>query len=235
MIYVPFLGASVSSSALLMHFDGNFDDSSINAHTVTSNGSIATDPAGYFDEALKGNGSGGNYLSIADSPVFVFDGSEEWSIDFWIYIPTAAILATYGVVIGKWTNVTSNRLQFIVALKSDRKIYLVNGNGTAFIGESPAPNTAIPLDTWTHIAVFYREPTPLTYALEAAIDGSVSTVESGSGGLGWSDTTAPITIGDVEYGGLALATGVKVDELRVVIGALDYDGSNFTPPTAPYA
>ncbi|HLE87592.1 MAG TPA: LamG domain-containing protein [Candidatus Brocadiaceae bacterium] len=76
-----------SNTMLLLHFDGNFTDSSpTTPHTITGNGSIATDTGTkkFGTASCKFATGGGQYLTIPDDVDFVLsDGT--WAIDMWVY------------------------------------------------------------------------------------------------------------------------------------------------------
>ena len=154
MIYVPYLKRSLSGE-LYLRFEGNFNDSSLAARTVTNNGaSRSTDHPGGGAEALEGNGSG--YLTVVDDGAFDI-GGRIFQIRFHLYIESTAALNTPdNIVIGKWGAVDGSWFINIYAAAGLANQALLNlgrrSSGSYFFGSwSPA---FLPTDTLMQVTVW---------------------------------------------------------------------------------
>jgi len=209
---------------LLLHFDGDFIDASSSARTVTSHGATrSTDHPAWGTEALEG---GGGWLEVTDDGSFDF-GSGVFSVDFQLYIETAATFGTDNIVAGKWGPADGS--WFVGINGSNGRMHLGRRSGGTYIFDMLS-SAALPRNTPMHIGVW--RPTPssaVNFSIDGVIDGSAP------GALSFDTSTNNLTIGAVVGGGAALPAGVHVDELRIRVGAaVEYGNTNFTPPTGPY-
>jgi hypothetical protein len=204
-----------SPASLLLHFDGDFTDSSPNSMEVTANGGGASISAteskfggssAYFDGA-------GDYLSI-DSPQSVNNfGTGDFTVELWAY--PLSQQQSRGIVssrtqspINAWTVVFydgDNNLEwhspFAIVLNTE---------------------TQIATGEWTHIAFVRKNGTLIAYVNgnEVASNADNSEYES----------TSILSIGTDTY--YSDTFNGYIDELRIVKGLAVYTGP-FTPPTAP--
>lgn len=194
-------------TSLLLHFDGNFTDSSPNGLTVTANGGAATSTAqskwggasAYFDGA-------NDYISNASSNWQYWD-QDDWTIELWLYPQLAE---------GYEPIVTANASLNLHGLNSD--LYLnnaSNGNGgIQAIG-------ALQVGQWQHIAVVRHLGISTIY-----VDGT----SVASGPVPYGDAATELHIGGSPTQS-AYFNGY-IDDLRIVRDAAIYT-ANFTPPTGP--
>lgn len=224
-------------AALLLHFDGNFSDSSANNHPVTSVSANRTSTAKFGTEAYSGSLTG--YLTIPDSDALEL-GLREWSVDWWIYVSSSATLGTVNSVLSKWT-VLPNRLQWIFGISPGRQLSYITGTGSSF-SQNNVYGATIPVDQWVHCAIYLKKSFDalggtVSWATYFSVNGSTTL---GPGGLGppggGVETNAPVVVGGTDYFDGMLSSGIYVDELRLVIGdrLVDFPAGNFTPPTGPY-
>lgn len=215
---------SGGDQALLLHFNGDFVDSSPFARTVTVYGTPGyTSTYEKFDQAYSPSGT--SWGETADDGTFDF-GSDTFSVDFWLYIETAASLAVDNVVVGKWG--AGNGSWFVNIYGPQERLNFGRRSAGVYNFDNLMPSRTLPRDSLMHVAIWKA---PSTGDLFLAIDGIIETSVT----LPAIDGTAnDLGIGAVVGGGAALVPGIHVDELRIRRGAIDYDTSNFTPPTAPY-
>lgn len=220
-----FSGRPGYDAILLMHFDGDFEDSSRYRHTVTPYGGlVASNSSSLFAGGeLTFNGSG--WLEIDDADEFDLTGYQAVSIDCWIYIPTSASLAIDNTIASKWA---TNELSYWLGLGSTGELRLFEGQnnlGLAFLTISPS----LSRDAWHHIA-WWRTGgiSNLNYA---AVDGVITYSILGNGFLAQA---SKFSIGATEGGGAPMPAGVVIKELRMKTNVIDYGTSNFTPPAGPY-
>lgn len=197
-----------SYSVLLLHFEGNNNDTTILDDSAGFRPKYGTGMA-YFDGV-------GDYLTLPDSDDWHFTG--DLTIDFWLY-PTA--------------NSSGNRMLFGQAADSfcpielwwqtDRviKTYL-SFNNTSWVGGTHViASTAIDLNAWTHVALV-RNSSQFTFYLNGAQSGVTYTSTSP-----FTNSTNLLHIAYDTYKGY-------MDEFRLSNGIARFT-SNFTPSTGAYS
>lgn len=203
------------STSLLLHFDGDFTDSSSFANMVTDHNGVQTSSAqsvfggssGYFD------GSDG-FLSVGNSVGQL--GSGDFTVEFWIR-PTA--LNAYTTFAGTFSGWGNNVAEWMILVDADASALFWHGD-SGFVGLS----TTISLDSWQHIA-FVRHNGTLTLYKNGASQGSVSNSEDyNSTGEMWIGHTPEAIAGRFFAG--------YMDDFRVVKGHAVYT-ADFLPPTVP--
>lgn len=219
---------------LLLHYDGNFTDSSQSAHTVTANGSIGrtSSTVKFGSEAVTFDGID-DYLSVADSTDWPV-GSLIWSVDFWLYVPTSASLATDNTLVSQWQDSADQRSWWIGLNEDCRLRFFRSSNGTLTNAHfhSFSATGDITRDAWHHIAVWRS---PITDEIQGAVNGvRTYTTEFVPAGQTLHDSTANLTHGATGDALALLPSGIVIDELRICKGAIDYADADFTPPTAAY-
>jgi hypothetical protein len=225
-VTIPGLGDPYYDNvSLLLHFNGNLTDTSASPKTVTAVGNAAATGAakyGTYSLAIDGNGDG---LSISDG---LPRGSENFTVEFWIYKNTA------------WTGESGSRIIYEWADNSvfgGVQCYLDNSQNALRVGRYGAGDwymdyaaSNFSASTWYHIAVTRSGSTMTLW-----VNGTAAQSSSYSGSFG---STAGIqSIGIGSYLGTFGASGSwpgLIDEFRVTRGVSRY-ASAFTPPAAAFA
>jgi hypothetical protein len=208
-------------ASLLLRFDGNFNDSSANALTVTANGdaSINTTTKKYGSGSAYFDGDG-DYLSIAASAALEL-GAGDWTVEFWFMRLSGT--PAYELSFSSWHNTGS---AFWFGVENGEINVSLNDNALNFDGQNSSGATN--LDQWYHYACT-RESDTVRLFLDGALVHS-ATFTASVDALG----------GDVEIGGFNYDGGGVtsmfgyLDDVRVVKGLAVYT-ANFTPPTGPLA
>ncbi len=141
-----------SYTKLLIHSDTSdgsttFVDLSNGSHTITANGDaqhkIAQKKFGASSMYFDGTG---DYLSIPDSSDWTF-GTEDFTIDMWIY-PTSVNVGGYNEV---WLGATTN--QYIAfGINNSGGMIFYSGNGS-WVSTPTATSDVITNNNWQHVAV----------------------------------------------------------------------------------
>ena len=217
---------------LLLHCDGaangtSFPDSSLTPKTVTRNSDATTytllrkfltgaQPAsGYFDGT--GTYPTGNLVVANDSD---FDFTGDFTIDFWLYLPSNAAslknqkILGCSLVSGSWVG---------WHIKKDNASLRLNWEGSGFNTQF---SSDVPIETWTHVAVVRSGTTTKGY-LNGVEKFSLS--QSGTVTSGSYDFAVGASHNDAnwEY------PKMNIDEIRISNGIARWT-SAFTPPAAPY-
>lgn len=202
---------------LLIHFDGNFLDSSNNSLPILTQGDIQTS----FSESKFGGGSGyfngvdGNYLDVQINSDFL---EKELTIEVWVRLDSSPY--TRRTIIG---SIPHYHLQ--IAANSSGNVEVWTGDGNSWTGLLVS-NISIANGTWNHVAVTLGNEGTSVFC-NGSPAGKMSQKPSGSvslriGAISWS-------------GGFANSNFFgHMDELRIVQGAVLY-ASNFTPPSGPFS
>lgn len=198
-----------SAVSLLLNGD-TITDSSSSPKTITNNGSVAVNTSTkkfgtgslYFDGISS-------YLSIPDSTYFDFS-SNTFTIECWVYQTSNSGNAIYSYILDKRGGGGTYGLLLNAGVPS-----LMYGAGMA---ESKG-TTAIPLNTWTHIAVSVNSGTSQIF-----ING---TQTYSATGLTFPVGTAPVWIGRPNT--YSYYFSGYIDDLRVTKGLARYT-SDFVPP-----
>lgn len=202
-----------------------FIDSSVNAATITvgnnvAQGSVSPYPndAGIVYSPIVNGGSAnfdgvGDYLSVASTTNNII-GTSAFTIEAWVYITKLGVVQS---IINKGAATTgwalqinaSNNLQFVDAAT----LYTYSG-------------TAIPINTWTHIAVTRTSANSLYLFINGVRSALLGTVATN-----FSLTTI-IYIGCARASLTTLNFNGFISDLRFVKGSTVYE-NNFTPPVEP--
>lgn len=230
-----FSGASapVGSAVLLIDFESGIVDESPYGRALTPvNGAAASTTRAKFGS--YGMTTDGTYRIDASSAAELQFLSQEWSVDGWLYVPTAASLATDNTIAAKWTTTGGNKLSWWIGLRASGHLRFFFSNDGAYVGSFPDASAAgITRDAWVHFAV-WRCQASGTDRVYGAFNGVAYNVHSSSIGT-INSNAAPITIAGVDYTTSArLPNGCSLDELRICVGSIDYGHGNFTPPAVPY-
>jgi len=196
-------------------------DGSTDGHAITVAGDPTIEPISPYDaqeySAASHLGSAsfdgtGDYLSVAASSDFDL-GTSDFTIEGWVY----------------FSSYTSSN-NFIVGQNYFASVFQLNGSGYLQFYSSPASayiitgSTAIPTNTWTHIALV-RNGNAWTIYLNGKSDATATNAAD----AGYNSTN-PLTIG---YWNSTASNFVgNISDLRFVKGTAVYT-AEFTPPTAP--
>lgn len=198
-----------SSVSLLLHFDGNLTDSSPTPKTVTAIGNAAASAEakfGSYSLALDGDGDG---ISLSDG---FPRGTEDFTIEFWIYKNGSWSDETDYRVIYEWGDLSGGGVQMYLHPLDNVLRVGKYGQGDWYMTYSISSLSAA---TWYHVAV-----TRAGNAMTLFVNGSsvVSSTYTGSFG---SDSSALKSIGIGSSSGSYL-TGRswpgRIDDFRITRG-----------------
>jgi Concanavalin A-like lectin/glucanases superfamily len=191
--------------------------------TATVGGNIAAIPAltstnGYYATAFNGTNQ---YLTIPTNTIYQF-GSGDFTVETWVYVFSAAVNSAF---VGVWTGTASASSWLVTVGSTDStKIRFGYSDGTtATFVESTTG--AIPVATWTHIAVLRTSGTLKIYSNGAQVYSAALATTFASPATG------------LQIVGVASATFLMqtlISNLRVTKGVAVYTGA-FTPQTTPLA
>lgn len=194
--------ATTTPATILLHFDGDFDDSSVNNFTVTQQNGATTssDQSKFGGESLL---SDPGWASIAADPITDL-GSSDWTIELWYYQTGGG----YSLA-GQWGS--GGNSWFI----GNNSFYDSTTNSISW----DAPTS----DTWHHVAIVRKLNT-----IKAFIDGTMvnSTNFIGS----FTSSTSYIGIGRDQAGNATLVG--YIDDFRMTKDLAVYDGDFIPPTTA---
>lgn len=196
--------------------NNTFLDSSANALTITRNGNTTQGTFTPFSATGWSNffAGTGNYL-VAGTSTNLALGAGDFTIEFWLYL--LAYNPSTGITLD-WRTAGSAPANIPVLPLSASGVPLFYANvssGALIIGSS-----AIPLNTWTHLAVV-RSGSTVTMYLNGTSIGSAS--DSTNLGI------QTLNINDPQG---AYGTNGYFSNIRIVKGTAVYTAA-FTPPTSP--
>jgi hypothetical protein len=165
----------------------------------------------YFDGS-------GDYLIIPFSADFNF-GSADFAIEAWVYQNTQADWRT---IVSKNPTDTSGVWRLIIGASG----YLSFGYLNASTWTSVNAAGAVPISTWTHVAV-----TRQGSSLRLFVNGSLSSINA-SATLSIPDLSNNLYVGEVETTNTWQFNGY-IEDLRITKGIARYT-TNFTPPNAAF-
>ena len=208
-----------SQVSLLLHGDGTngsttIVDSSPTPKTVTAFGDaqISTAQSKFGGTSIAFDGSG-DYIAVADSDDFYFDG--DLTIEAWVYLTTQGSAFKY--IFAQWVDGEGNDRNF--SFNSLGEFYM-NRSGSTFSSSIGA----LSVDSWTFIAISLQGTT-----LRGFKNGVLAATTTVSGAA--NNSTAPFGVG--AYGNGNFPFNGYIDDLRITKGVARYT-ANFTPPTAPF-
>lgn len=223
-----FLGGVDSNTKLLVHADGagaSFSDSSLTPKTITVNGDSTQSTAqskfggssAYFDGT-------GDYLTAPSSSDFDF-ASGDYTVDFWVKVPTLQSAFVPLVMFGKsWAG--DNQSQWIIGLSSANKIEATHTNSSG-VASYVLDSSVISANTWYHIAAV-RSGGVITIYKNGTSIGTMNVSTSYALQAGWL-----LSIGGESELHYARLNGY-IDEVRITKGSAIWT-SNFTVPDSKYA
>jgi hypothetical protein len=204
---------AITNTIFLSCQSASFIDNSTNNLAITRTGSPTisqnqpftyTTPTTYGSEYFNGST---DYLSTPNStPLNLSSGS--WTIEAWVY---PLNYTNFDVIVAK-RNSTLKSYKFQILQTS---CYLA-----FYTGSSYNSTTAVPLNTWSHVAAVYNGTTLTLYLNGTSVYSSALTI---------TEQNIPLNIG---YDGVSNYFPGYISNLRIVKGTAVYT-SNFTPSTTP--
>ena len=197
-----------ANTLLLLHFDGNFKDSSKNNYAVTSS---ATFQPGKFGQA-----AGGSDIVMPDNIFHDLLLSEEFTIDYWYKVPGEN--QGHNILLG-WDG--GGMLYSAIRISCSRSnmvVFLEYNSGNSH-GDVYNQSITELTKEYHHIALV-RKGNRFMLFLDGVL--KIDIVNNNSSTLGSNRTRNKITWIDYTY----------IDEFRV--SNIARWTSNFTPPTKPY-
>lgn len=204
------------------HADGTDGQTSM---TDTDVGSVRLTSGQFSVEQVKFGSTSAkmlasSYFSLDANVQADIIGTNDFCIEFFLYIPNSAYVATR-VLLGN--NATGDNA-IGLALRADGKFVLGSRN-TAYLS---TVTSSVVADKWQHVAIT-RKGNVLTIWVDGVSVGSASAAN-------WNITGNPYYIGWGYFPSTSTAYysgGAYIDEFRFCIGTAVYD-SAFTPPSQPF-
>ena len=195
--------------SLLLSLDSNFNDSSLNNHSVTVNGNTTISST----ESKFGGGSGyfggTDYLRIPATPSLHI-GLQDFTLEMWVNRNGSSTSKFYIFNIGGHG---SNSYALYIQDGYLRSDFYTNTSISANIDTVPG--------VWSHIATSRENGVLRTF-----VDGVLVSTNSGAA---VSVSNSDITIGGLIWDQYYDFVGGYIDDLRLTIGVARYT-ANFTPP-----
>ena len=225
---------NVSGTSLLTCQDRRFIDNSSNLFTLTPSGAPQVHslsplaPTSAYSTSTVGGSIyfSGNTDSLSiPSGALVF-GSNNFTLEAWIYTPNTNISGNGGEVIfdnwiGANPNYVTNQFQFWIVSTGVLRFQYATGTSTA---TSISSTATVPLNVWNHIAAVKTDSTLDIYLNGTNVANGTLSISS----VGVSGTSS---IGKQSSGNPYYFNGY-ISNVRVLNGTALYNG-NFTPPSAP--
>lgn len=208
-------------ASLLLHFDGNFTDSSVNGLTVTANGgaAISTAEKKFGSGSAYFTGSSSDYATTPSTDGMVFGG--DFTIEAWTYW-TGDGTESF-VPIASCTGASDATGWLITSIGG--AMHFLGSGGSGWDVVAYATGVMIPQNQWSHIAVVRSGSSVTLYIDGTAVASATSSIAIVAGDdfyLGHYpiyDGSTPVSF-----------TGY-IDGFRITKAALYCD--EFTPPTTP--
>jgi len=217
------IGGNDEFTKLLLHFDGNFNDSSAIGNTVTPVGNIqiGASQIKFGSGSAFYDGLSENYPRIPDSDILEF-GAEDFTIDFWVQFNNV----TSNQVIYSKNQLGTNNAQWLDFLPGSNRLRLRVDPGGAFQEMNFTPFTPS-VGIWYHIAAVRNGNDFMVF-----VDGQqVGSTMTASGAIG--NYPSDLTIGSFANGFSQEDLDGYLDEFRISKGIARWT-SNFTPPAESY-
>jgi hypothetical protein len=215
-----------------LHMNGadnstTFTDCKNRTVTVVGDTKIKTDQfapltgntsSAYFDGT-------GDTLSIANSADFNFSTTPDFTVSFWIYIPTTPSSSQY--ILNKDGKYGSYYPQWRISIDANRILTLELGSGAggATLDQVYNSNWPVATNVWTHIEFGRTGTTLQLFQNGLRISTLTQTATMGN-------SSEPLTIGFQPNSPSGYFNGY-IDDLEIYKGVAVHT-SNFTPPTTPF-
>lgn len=207
----------------LLHFDGTDGATSItdfrdHVFTAAGNAQIDTAQSKFGGASLLLDGTG-DYVSTPSSADFQV-GSGDFTIECWI---RRAVTGAQHTIANKRSSSSAQEFGFAVGSTDFLSVSLYSGGSP--IGTVTGA-TALAANTWYHVAA-ERHGSTLRVYVNGVVDGSGAV-----SGAAQTNTSAFLIGRD----GFSTSRDFNgwIDDFRFTKGLARYQGTNFTPPTAPY-
>jgi len=222
---------AITNTSLLTCQSNRFIDNSTNNFTITANGTPKVQafqpfsPTASYTAAAYGGSSYFNgstdYLTTPANTAFAF-GTGDFTVEAWIYTTSRIGSGNYGSLI-TGAQVYGVSSDWILCLTSTGLLYFQIGVSSSGAYLS---NTAVPLNSWTHVA--FSRASGTVKAFINGVDAGNSVTYSTS----ISNNSTPLSVGGPSNGNANGLMQGYISNLRIVKGTAVYT-ANFTPPTSP--
>jgi hypothetical protein len=231
----------IQNVSLLLHGDGNLNDSSPAARTINAfNGAAASSAQSKFggSSIFFDSTAPIDYLTVSSVAAsngdwtFLHDNTTNYTIETWIRRNS---VANSGIICCT-TGATADRGFYFTT--SDGAVGsldfgAVRGVSGSFLAASTA-GSLISANTWHHVAAVFTAGATATIKL--FIDGT-QRASSSTSSFAFSSSTPsnPLNVGRFVTAAAQQGASIDgyIDDLRITRGIARYQGS-FTPPTAPF-
>ena len=202
---------NIANTSLLCNFTnaGIFDQTSKTVLETVGDAKVSTTQYKYGTGSMYFDGTG-DYLQVRNASPLLNFGTGNFTVEFWMY----PVASTGDNGIWDSRNADLSATGFTISLTDAEKIQFYSDT------QKILGNTAVSLNTWTHIAVT-RSGTSLRLFVNGIVDGNVTNSQN------FTDTN--ITIGKGVWGSSEFEG--YLDDLRITKGYARYT-SNFSPPTS---
>lgn len=204
---------AITNTILLACQSSGFKDNSINAFTLTVNGTPKVQSSIPFTYSNTYGSAYFNGTSDAlTTPTTTGFGTNDFTVEAWIYVPSFSTTMTI------WSNTAGSGASGIqVYVPTTGKLSMATFTTSLYTGL-----TTLPLNAWTHVAL-----TRTAGNIRGWINGVIDTIAADS--TNFTDAQ-PMRIGRLTTTGQYF--NGYISNLRIVNGTAVYT-SAFTPPTAP--
>lgn len=213
-------GGNDSFAKYVYHFDGDLNDVAVGAsvaHNLVNVGAVLENPPGgaKFGSTALHLKAGGIFWAYAPSSVPDLSfGTDDFTIDFWIYAPFGGIPAG--------DNMISHPGSFHFWFSSSGIRFAEDG-GVLDLIAAPIQNPGVNTDAWHHVAIVRQGTTVKGY-----FNGALN--DTGTCNASFNNST-PST--ELRFSYQYLSCNYYLDEVRISKGIARWTAP-FTPPTSPY-
>ena len=199
---------------------GIYDATTINDMETVGNAQVSTVQSKYGGSSMYFDGSG-DYLVLPATPTIAF-GTGAFTVEGWVYVSAYS----YNGLFSSW-NAAATGVGVLLGLDNAGKPQFSIGNANTGANESITGASAIPLNTWTHLA-----------ATKTAGSGGTMRLFVNGVSVGTTTTTRSVertvaVVGRYYQDTNNYYLNGYIDDLRVTNGVARYT-ANFTPPTAAF-
>lgn len=209
---------------LLMHFDGNLNDSSANQFSVTAVGeaTVSTTESKFGGSSLYLNGNG-QYLNILGTDTGALE-NDDYTIEAWFRANSGS---ADGVFVTNWEGPQGG--DFILGMTGGQ-LYGYSQQATTNNGEAAYMSGGTVVTGQWHHAALTRTGNTARLFLDGTMVASANVPYRG-----YISPRNPIRIGAYGTNGTFHNFSGYIDELRIITGTSLYSSDDgFVPPTAPF-
>jgi hypothetical protein len=209
--------------AVSLLLDGtDLQDKSLDTKTITVNGDaqVSTAQSKWNGSSLAFDGNGDYLLTGYNGGAFDF-GSDNWTVEFWIYLPS--LPSSYRRIYSYMSGSTESC--FFEITNSNRMSFGIYSGGTLLLATDPSAMTS---GVWTHFAGV-RNGSNLSL-FSGGVEVATLNVGTSSANTGAS---FELFIGRWKSNIATRDLNGYLQDLRVTKGVARYT-ANFTPPTQPF-